>query len=179
MIDHGAVVSLLRILKLSFADLAVMVPHPLSSYLGRAFSTCLMMCSGCFPSTATGRPNVFGKTLASPRVRGNRANRPSGPIIVLKGPGLRWRRLGRNGSRARAMEQLLLDQLRVRRRRCQMERCNTKTIRNSERDLGRLGWPARTGPEARLLGAGGGPAGLPSGSRFSRLHGGGGVAVDD
>ena len=160
MIDHGAVVSLLRILKLSFADLAVMVPHALSPYLGRAFSTCLMMCSGCFPSTATGRPNVFGKTLASPRVRGNRANRPSGPSIVLKGPGLRWRRLGRNGSRARAVEQLLLDQLRVRRWRCQMESCNTtKTIRSSERDLGRLGWPARTGPEARLLGAGG--ASLP------------------
>ena len=59
-----------------------------------------------------------------------------------------------------AVEQLLLDQLRVRRRRCQMERCNTKTIRNSERDLGRLGWPARTGPEARLLGAGG--ASLPA-----------------
>ena len=30
----------------------------------------------------------------------------------------------------------------------------------SERDLGRLGWPARTGPEARLLGAGG--ASLPA-----------------
>jgi hypothetical protein len=58
------------------------------------------------------------------------------------------------------VEQLLLDQLRVRRRRCQMESCNTKTIRNSERDLGRLGWPARTGPEARLLGAGG--ASLPA-----------------
>ena len=104
---------------------------------------------------------MFGKTLASPRVRGTLANRSSGPIIVLKGPGLRWRKLGRNGSRARAVEQLLLDQLRVRRRRCQMERCNTtKTIRSSERDLGRLGWPARTGPEARLLGAGG--ASLPA-----------------
>ena len=119
---------------------------------------------------------MFGKTLASLRVRGNRANRPSGPIIVLKGPGLRWRRLGRNGSRARAVELLLLDQLGVRRWRCQMVRFNTETIRNSERDLGRLAWPARTGPEARLLGAGGI---LPSGSRFCRLHGGGGVAVDD
>jgi hypothetical protein len=59
------------------------------------------------------------------------------------------------------VEQLLLDQLRVRRWRCQMESCNsTKTIRSSERDLGRLGWPARTGPEARLLGAGG--ASLPA-----------------
>ncbi len=110
MIDHGAVVSLLRILILSFAELAVMVPHPLSSYLGRAFSTCLMMCSGCFPSTATGRPNVFGKTLASPRVCGTRAARSSGANIVLKGPGLRLRWHGRNGSRA--VEQLLLDQLR-------------------------------------------------------------------
>ena len=89
-----------------------------------------------------------------------RAARSSGPIIVLKGPGLRWRRLGRNGSRARAVEQLLLDQLRVRRCRCQMVRFNTKTNRNSERDLGRLGWPARTGPEARLLGAEG--ASLPA-----------------
>ena len=53
----------------------------------------------------------------------------------------------------------------------------TKTNRNSERDLGRLGLPARTGPEARLLGAGG--TSLPSGSRFCSLHGGGGVAVDD
>ena len=120
---------------------------------------------------------MFGKTLASPRGCGTRAARSSGPIIVLKGPGLRLRRLGRNGSRARAVEQLLLHQLRVRRWRWQMEGCNTKTNRNSERDLGRLGLPARTGPEARLLGAGG--ASLPSGSRFCRLHGGGGVAVDD
>ena len=52
----------------------------------------------------------------------------------------------------------------------------TKTHR-SERDLGRLGLPARTGPEARLLGAGG--TSLPSGSRFCRHHCGGGVAVDD
>ncbi len=119
---------------------------------------------------------MFGKTLASPRVCGTRAARSSGANIVLKGPGLRLRRLERNGSRARAVEQLLLHQLRVRRWRWQMESCNTKTIRNSERDLARFGWPARTGPEARLLGAGGS---LPSGSRFSRLHGGGGVAVDD
>jgi hypothetical protein len=57
--------------------------------------------------------------------------------------------------------------------------CNTKKKRNSELDLGRLGFklPARTGPEARLLGAGG--TSLPSRSRFHRLHGGGGVVVDD
>ena len=122
---------------------------------------------------------MFGKTLASPRVCGTRAARSAGPIIVLKGPGLRLRWLGRNGSRARAVEQLL-HHLGVRRRRWQRESWTTKTIRKSERDLGRHGWPARTGPEARLLGAGGGqPACLPSGSRFSRLDGGGGVAVDD
>ena len=60
--------------------------------------------------------------------------------------------------RARAVEQLL-QHLGVRRWRWQMESLTTKTIRNSERDLGRLGRPARTGPEARLarlLGAGGG-----------------------
>ena len=45
------------------------------------------------------------------------------------------------------------------------------------RDLGRLGLPARAGPEARLLGARG--TSLPTGSRFCRHHGGGGVAVDD
>jgi hypothetical protein len=28
-------------------------------------------------------------------------------------------------------------------------RFNMTTIRNSERDLGRLGWPARTRPEAQ------------------------------
>ena len=77
----------------------------------------------------------------------------------LKGPGLGLRRLGSNGSRARAVEQLL-QHLWVRRWRWQMMRLSTKPKRISERDLGRLGWPARTGPEARLLGAGG--ASLPA-----------------
>ena len=120
---------------------------------------------------------MFGKTSASPRMRGTRAARSSGANIELKRQGLSLHRLWSNGSSARAVGQLLLHQLRVRRWRWQMESCNTKTIRNSERDLGRLGWPARLWPEARLLGAGG--ASLPSGSRFCRLHGGGGVAVDD
>jgi hypothetical protein len=91
--------------------------------------------------------------------------------------GLSLRRLGSNGSSVREVEQLLLPQRRERRWQWQMESCNTKKNRNSERDLGRLGLPARTGPEARLLGAGG--TSLPSGSRFCRLHGGGGVAVDE
>ena len=188
MIDHAAVVgismiSLARILILSFAELEVMVPHTLSTYLGRAFSTCSMMCSGCFLSTAPGRPNVLGKTSASPRKCGTIAARSSGTNIVLKGPGLGLRRLGRNGSRARAVVEQVLHHLGVRRRRWMMDSLTTKTIRNSERDLGRHGWPARTRPEGpdRRPGcwAQGGPACLPSGSRFCRHHGGGGVAVDD
>ncbi len=66
-----------------------------------------------------------------------------------------WKqRLMSKGGGAAAHQQLL-HQLRVRRWRRQMETFNTKRNRNSERDLGRLGLPARTGPEARLLGAGG------------------------
>jgi hypothetical protein len=123
------------------------------------------------------RPNVSGKTSASQRPRRTCAASSSGPNIVLKRQGLSLRRLGSNGSSARAVEHLL-HQLRVRRRRRQLESCPSKTkTRRSERDLGRLGLPAKTGPEARLLGAGG--TSLPSGSRFCRHHGGGGVAVDD
>ena len=92
---------------------------------------------------------------ASPRMRGTRAARSSGANIVLKRQGLSLRRLGSNGSRARSVEQLLLHQLRVRRWRRQMETFNTKRNRNSERDLGQLGLPARTGQVTRLLGAGG------------------------
>ena len=97
---------------------------------------------------------MFGKTSASPRPRGMGAASSSGPNIVLKRQGLSLRRLGSNGSSARAVEQLL-HQLQVQRWRRQLKSCpsKTKTNRNSERDLGRLGWPARTGPEARLLGA--------------------------
>ena len=166
-----SMLSLAKVLKPCFAALGGMAPQPLSSYLGRAFSTCSMMCSGCFPSTATrtGRPNVFG-------LRGTRAVRSSGANIVLKRQGLSLCSAGSNGSSARAVE-LLLHQLRLRRWRWQMESLPTKTNRFSERNLGRLGLPARTGPEARLLGAG--RASLPSGSRFFRHHGGGGVAVDD
>ncbi len=120
---------------------------------------------------------MFGKTPASSRICGTRAARSSGANIVLKGPGLSLRRLGSNGSRARAVEQLLLHQLRVQQWRWQMESCNTKKKRISERDLGRLGWPARTGPEVRLLGAGGDQPAIRK--PFPRLHGGGGVAVDD
>ena len=70
------------------------------------------------------------------------------------------RRLGSNCSSARAVEQLLR-QLRVRRWRRQLKSCPSKMkTHRSERDLGRLGLPARTGPEARLLGAGG--ASLPA-----------------
>ncbi len=74
MIDPGSdvslsMLSLATVLKPCFADLGGMAPQPLSSYLGRAFSTCSTMCYGCFPSAATGRPNVFGKTSASPRPR--------------------------------------------------------------------------------------------------------------
>ena len=178
-----SVLSLARVLNPGFADLGGMVPQPLSSYFGRAFSTCSMMCSGCFLSTAPGRPNVLGKTSASPRKCGTIAARSSGTNIVLKGPGLGLRRLGRNGSRARAVVEQLLHHLGVRRRRWMMDSLTTKTIRNSERDLGRHGWPARTRPEGpdRRPGcwAQGGPACLPSGSRFCRHHGGGGVAVDD
>ena len=181
MIDPGSdvslsMISLTRFLKPRFADLAEMAPQPLPSYLGRAFSTWSTMCSGCFPSAATCRPNVFGKTSASPRTRGTRAASSSGPNIVLKRQGLSLRRLGSNGSSARAVEQLLHQ--RVRRWRRQLKSCPSKTkTHSSERDLGRLGLPARAGPEARLLGAGG--TSLPTGSRFCRHHGGGGVAVDD
>jgi hypothetical protein len=100
---------------------------------------------------------VFGKTSASPRMRGTRAAGSSGPNIVLKRQGLSLCSLGSNGSSARAVEQVL-HQLRLRRWRWQMERLPSKTNRNSERDLGRLGLPARTGPEARLQGAGDQPA---------------------
>ncbi len=136
------------------------------------------MCSGCFPSAETSRPNVFGKTSASPRTRGTRAASSSGPNIVLKRQGLSLLSLGSNGSSARAVEQLL-HHLRLRRWGWQtMKSCPTKTkTHSSERDLGRLGLPARTGPETRLLDAGG--TSLPSGIRFCRHHGGGGVAIDD
>ncbi len=109
------------------------------------------------PSTATGKPNVFGKTSASPRMRGTRADRSSGANIVLKRQGLSLCSAGSNGSSARAVEQVL-HQLRLRQWRWQMETFNTKTNMNSERDLGRLGLPARTGPEAWFLGAGDQPA---------------------
>ena len=46
---------------------------------------------------------MLGKTSASPRKCGTIAARSSGTNIVLKGPGLGLRRLGRNGSRARAV----------------------------------------------------------------------------
>ncbi len=47
-----------------------------------------MFSLGFIPSTATGRPNVFGKTLASPMMRGTRAASSSGANIVLKRQGL-------------------------------------------------------------------------------------------
>ncbi len=109
------------------------------------------------PLTATGRPNMFGKTSASPRVRGTRAASSSGAKILLKWQGLSLCSLGSNGSSARAVEQVL-HQLRLRRWRWQMERLPSKTNRNSERNRDRLGLPARTGPGARLLGAGNQPA---------------------
>ncbi len=109
------------------------------------------------PLTATGRPNVFGKTSASPRMRGTCAASSSGVTIVLKRQGLSLHSLGSNCSSARAMEPLL-HKLLLRRWQWQMESLPTKTNRNSERDLGRLGLSARIGPEALLLGAGYQPA---------------------
>ena len=96
------------------------------------------MCSasGCFPSAATGRPNVFGKTSESPRKCGTCAASSSGPTIVLKRQGMSLCSLGSNGSSARAVEQLL-HQLRLRRWRWQMKSCPTKTkTHSSERDPG-------------------------------------------
>jgi hypothetical protein len=63
----------------------------------------------------------------------------------------------------------LMHQLRLRRWWWQMKSCPTQTkTHSSERDLGRPGLPARTGPDARLLGVGG--TSLSSGSRFCRHH---------
>jgi hypothetical protein len=86
---------------------------------------------------------------------------------VLKRQGLSLGSLGSNGSSARAVEQRVLHQLRLRRWRWQMERSPSKTKRNSERDLGRLGLPARTGSAcrpgtARLAGPDLGRLGLPA-----------------
>ncbi len=89
------------------------------------------------PSTATGRPNVFGKTSASLRKCETCAARSSGLTIVLKRQGLSLLFI------SKAVEQLL-HQLRLRRWWWQMESCPRKTTTNSERDLGRLGLPART-----------------------------------
>ncbi len=75
-------------------------------------------------------------------------------MLKLQGLSLRslWKQ--RLISKGGAAVEPLLYQLRLRRWRWQMAICTT----NNERELGRLGSPARTGPEARLLGAGDQPA---------------------
>ncbi len=71
----------------------------------------------------------------------------------------------------------LLHQLRLRLLLQQQKSCPSKTkTRSSERDLGKLGLPARPGPEARLLGAGG-PAWHPE--AVSAAVTAVGVAVND
>ena len=162
MIDHGAAVSLPMILLArnlipSFSDLETKATQPVSSFLERAFSTWSTMYSGCFPSTATGRPYVFGKNSASLRKCGTLAACSSGPTIVPKLQGLSLSSLGSNGSSARAVEQLLHQVQLLLLRRQQIQGFSTKTKTDSERDLGRLCLPARIGgPDAG--GAGDHPA---------------------
>ena len=93
------------ILTRAFADRRRMAPQPRFSSLGRAFSTFLTMCSGCFPSAAPGRPNVFGKTTTSQRTCGTVAAGSSGPNTAFQTQGMILYSNGRNGSSRRAVHQ--------------------------------------------------------------------------
>ena len=93
------------ILTRAFSDRRRMAPHPRFSFLGRACSTLSTMCSGCFHSTVTGKPNVFGQTTTSPRTCGTLAASTSWRIIVFQLQGLSLHSIGSNGSSTRAVNQ--------------------------------------------------------------------------
>ena len=105
------------ILTRAFSDRRWMAPHPLFSFLGRACSTFSTMCSGCFHSTVTGRPNVFGQTTTSPMTCGTLAASTSWMNIVSQMQGLSLHSVGSNGSsrRARSHQRQLVSPRRPRR----------------------------------------------------------------
>ena len=125
---------------------------------------------------------MLGKTSASPRICGTRAARSSGTNIVLnlRGQGWAW-----GGLEATAQEQGRWSSC------CSTWGCGggggrwRVCLRHRRGSVsatwaGSAGVAGQPGPDQRPgCWAQGGAACLPSGSRFSRLHGGGGVAVDD
>jgi hypothetical protein len=92
----------------AFSDRGRMAAQPRFSSSGRALSTFSTMCSGCFPSTAPGRPNVFGLTTTSLRTCGTFAAQSSGLNTVFRMQGLILHSNGRNGSAIRPLQRQLL-----------------------------------------------------------------------
>jgi hypothetical protein len=107
------------------------------------------------------RPNVFVKKTASPKTCGMLAALPSGLIIVFQLQGASSSHLGRNGSKACAVQHLRQVLLRL---WFWMDRCNTMKqmieLRNMSASwVARLAGPAaRSGLAARLRAAGNQPA---------------------